>query len=64
MFDQTFAEVLRLAGAAFSGLASHVRNMLRRADERRSLSERSWCERQDLGLHQVNQELNKWPWQL
>jgi hypothetical protein len=27
------------------------------------LSELSALERRDLGLHQVSQELNKWPWQ-
>jgi hypothetical protein len=56
----------RKIGRVFNRLiriTDEVRNMLRRMDERRRLTELSPLERRDLGPHEVRQELNKWPWQ-
>ena len=63
MLDHALTTMPRLAGAALIRLATEIRETLRRADERRTLAALSPLERQDLGLHQVRQELNKWPWQ-
>jgi hypothetical protein len=63
MFDHALARVARLAGIALESMAKRISNMLRRAGERRRLSELSSLERQDLGHHRVHDELNKWPWQ-
>jgi hypothetical protein len=63
MFSHAFTKLARLAGVALTGLANGIFDVFRRAGERRRLSELSSLERRDLGLHQVDHELNKWPWQ-
>jgi len=55
--------MLRLGGRALIGRVKEIVETFRRADDRRRLSELTPLERQDLGLHQVREELNKWPWQ-
>jgi hypothetical protein len=57
---------VRNIGLAFDALVGGIafaRQMLRRLDERRELTELSALERRDLGPHRVRQELDKWPWQ-
>jgi hypothetical protein len=63
MFDHALTEMARLAGTALTGIANGISEMFRRIGERRGLSELSPFERRDLGLHQVDRELKKWPWQ-
>ena len=63
MFGHAFTKMVRLAGGTLKTLANGIRDMLRRAGDRRRLAELSSRERQDLGIHRVHQELNKWPWQ-
>jgi hypothetical protein len=53
----------RLLGVALKNLANGICKMARRVGERHGLSELSSLERRDLGLHRVDEELSKWPWQ-
>jgi hypothetical protein len=55
--------MLRLGGRALIGRVKEILETFRRAGERRRLSELTPLERRDLGLHQVREELNKWPWE-
>jgi len=63
MSDHAFAKMACLVGNALKRIANGIINMLRRAGERRRLSELSALERRDLGHHRVHDELNKRPWQ-
>jgi hypothetical protein len=63
MFGHAFTKMARLAGVAFTGITNGIFDMFRRAGERRRLSGFSSLERRDLDLHEVDHELNKWPWQ-
>jgi hypothetical protein len=63
MLDVLLKRRARLFGVALKAAAKGIRDAARRANERYELSELSSLERRDLGSHQVDQELKKWPWQ-
>jgi uncharacterized protein YjiS (DUF1127 family) len=53
----------RRFGRALASFAEDICELIRRADERRKLSELSLPDWRDLGIHQVREELLKRPWQ-
>jgi hypothetical protein len=63
MLDHALTKMPRLLSRALAGLARDICEIWRRVDERRRLSELSFSEWQDLGVHQVRKEVTKWPWQ-
>jgi hypothetical protein len=63
MLDHALTKMRCLLSRALAGLARDICEICRRVDERRRLSELSFSEWQDLGVHQVRKEATKWPWQ-
>jgi hypothetical protein len=63
MLDTLLAKQARLFGVALKAAVEGTRNAAQRANERYRLSELSRVEQRDMGLHQVAEELKKWPWQ-
>jgi hypothetical protein len=56
-------KILPCVTAMVRGIANCISDAVRRARERDRLGALYSIERQDLGLHRVREELDKWPWQ-
>ena len=63
MRDVLLIRRARRFGVALKAAAQGIRNAVRRASERDRLSTLLPLERRDVGLHRIDQELKKRPWQ-
>jgi hypothetical protein len=63
MRDVLLIRRARWFGVVLKAAAQGIRRAIRRSSERDRLSMLLPLERRDVGLHRIDQELKKWPWQ-